>query len=120
MLLSLKRVVEILSTITITTTTPSNSTPTSLLNAKANTNANLDSIPTSETPLQILSCTNTSAEYTSALGARALGFARKGSSIESESETAARTPATSSGMLQWHAAVIKAGWVQRWVVTVRR
>ncbi|KAJ3851052.1 hypothetical protein EV368DRAFT_83917 [Lentinula lateritia] len=115
------------------TTPPPMPTPTPMLLSLKQVIENLTSLSSSSS-LQILSCTNTSSEYSSSLrevvrerdlggldgGLNTQGHAHGecggygGCGEESSSWNRERS------MMLWQAAILRAGWVQRWVVVVSR
>ncbi|KAJ3928967.1 MAG: hypothetical protein NXY57DRAFT_1018793 [Lentinula lateritia] len=108
-------------------TPPPTLTPTPMLLSFKQVIENLTSLSSSSS-LQILSCTNTSSECSSSLreivrerdlvgldgGLNPKGHAHGGCGEESSSWMRERS------MMLWQAAILRAGWVQRWVVVVSR
>ncbi|KAJ3862075.1 hypothetical protein EV359DRAFT_65939 [Lentinula novae-zelandiae] len=104
-------------------TPPPTLTPTPMLLSLKQVIENLTSLSSSSS-LQILSCTNTSSECSSSLreivrerdlvgldgGLNPKGHAHGGCGEESSSWMRERS------MMLWQAAILRAGWVQRWVV----
>ncbi|KAJ4467526.1 hypothetical protein C8R41DRAFT_855523 [Lentinula lateritia] len=108
-------------------TPPPTLTPTPMLLSFKQVIENLTSLSSSSS-LQILSCTNTSSECSLSLreivrerdlvgldgGLNPKGHAHGGCGEESSSWMRERS------MMLWQAAILRAGWVQRWVVVVSR